>query len=113
MNTLAEWANYERLMNHTGRMAWFKKIGPEEYRLIGHLKEYDPRVHADQFIDLVNIAIERGIKITVEKRHHPARRYINICGICEQDGAIATSEAIDYQRAVVNSLLRIVEKNNL
>lgn len=109
MNTLAEWANYKTMMYHTGKLSYFKHVGPDDYLFISHVKDYDPRINRDQFIDLLNVAVDRGVKITIEKKRNKIKKYMNVSGTCELDGRIGSAQSIDFQRAFVNSLKHIVK----
>lgn len=112
MENLAKWMGYIEAINYTKKKAYFKPVRGDELEFIAHKKDYDPRVHPGQFIDLMNRAVISGAEITVHKKGQKTSAYINVEAVVEIRGQIHHGIGMDYPRAVVNALMRYVDNLN-
>jgi hypothetical protein len=98
-----------KAVNYTNKMAWFRETRGE-LRFICHVKDFDPRTSALTYIDLVDVAIQRGAEITVHRKAEKNSKYVNIEAVMEISGQIHRAIGMSVQTATVNCITGYVEK---
>jgi len=106
MNILAAWSGYVEAMYYTGKMAYFKRKGQShELHFVCHVKEYNPRLKPDQFMDLVDIILFREMgSLKIERIRNSVRKYINIRATVILDNQTYVYEGVDGPAAVVKCI---------
>lgn len=111
MDNIAYWMGYIKAMNYTGKIAYFRRLPDNTLLFVSNIKDYDPRLKKDQFVPVIERAIDKGAEITVKRIKKATMKYMNVTCIMTIDSSIYTETAIDYQRAVIKALTRYLNDN--
>ena len=109
MQNLAKWMGYIEAVNHTKKKAYFKPVQGDLLNFIAHVKDYDPRTHPEQFIQILTRAVQAGAEITVYRKSQKNSTHFNVEAVVEIKNQIHRGIGMDPVRAVVNALLRYVD----
>ena len=113
MDKLAQWAGLRLMVNHTGKLAWFRVggRGGNEFVFVANKFDWKPNLNPIHFDLLMTKAINSGAAIRVEKITVKTSMYMNIKAVIEIDGKVFTHLTTRYQLSIVRCLERYV--NNL
>ena len=112
MQNLAKWMGYIEAVNYTSKKAYFKPVRGDDLEFVCHVKDFDPRIHPQQFIDLMNRALKAEAEITVHKKSQKTSAYLNVEAVIEVRSQIHRGIGMDFSRAIVNALTRYVDNLN-